>query len=196
MRRLVDALRRGLWCAGICALLLASRATASDHALSADLDGDGRGDRITINAQEPTILHVWLSATQTTNIIRSRQPLLRVAVIDLDGDNRAELIASGSSTGLQVWTKRSKGFRTFRPRSSRSPSSLSRSSQHASDDGLPLAPETGDAFRPLPSLLVLPGHPGAPMFKSWRRAPRLARGPTPPPCFTPFAPRPPPLPAV
>src|SRR5262245_21714938 len=102
----------GLWI-----LLLAPRAEAG-HGLFADLDADGRRDHVTVDAHKPWIVRIWLSATRSTHIIRSSQPLRSVTVVDLNGDRRPELIFSNRSHGLQVWTKDPGGFVAYphRPR--------------------------------------------------------------------------------
>src|SRR5262249_57455159 len=60
---------------GLCALLLVPRAEAGHRRLFADLDADGRRDHVTVDKHEPWIVRIWLSATRSTHIIRSAQPL-------------------------------------------------------------------------------------------------------------------------
>jgi hypothetical protein len=177
----------------VCALLVAPRAYANQPTSVGDFDGDGHGDRVTFTLQEPSIVRVWLSATRTTQIIRSPEPLLAVVVHDLDGDRRAELVATKRSSGLHIWTKKQKGFRAYRPTHRPSPVALSRSNHRAFDPGpTPPVLET-TAFSSVPPTLVISSvHPRAPAFRAWRYAPRLARDPTSSPRLTPFAPRPPP----
>src|SRR4029077_19809935 len=95
---------------GLCVLLLAPRAEAGHRRLFADFDADGHRDRVTLDAREPWIVRIWLSATRSTHIIRSAQPLRDITLVDLNGDRRPELIATGRSHGLQVWTKAAAGF--------------------------------------------------------------------------------------
>ena len=196
MHRIASMLRRAVWLTCLCALLLASRADASESTLVADFDGDGQGDRVTRNWQEPSVLRVWLSATRTTDVIRSREPLRHVVAADLDGDRRAELIVSNRSRGLRIWTKKHKGFRAYHPKQAPSPIGLSRPTGHAFDDGPPTPMLEMSASRPVPPSLALSVRPPAPTFGATRHAPRFARAPISPQYFAPFAPRPPPAPAV
>ena len=99
--------------ASLCALLCSAPAYANTTGTFADFDGDGHGDRVTIDTAEPFIVRVWLSATQRMHIIHSAQPLRAVTAADLNGDHRAELIATTRSSGLHVWTKARSGFRTY-----------------------------------------------------------------------------------
>jgi hypothetical protein len=101
---------------GLCVLLLVTRAEARHRRAFIDLDADGRRDRVTLDAREPWIVRVWLSATRSTHIIRSAQPLRAITAVDLNGDHRPELIVSNRSHGLQVWTKAPSGFVKYRRR--------------------------------------------------------------------------------
>src|SRR5262245_51396938 len=78
----------------LCVLLLTPRAEAGRRRLFADFDADGRRDRVTLDAHEPWIVRIWLSATRSTHIIRSAQPLRAITAVDLNGDRRPELIFS------------------------------------------------------------------------------------------------------
>lgn len=121
--RMPASLRPVVWLACVCLLLGAHTATASELHVRGDLDGDGKHDRITLDRSQPTILKVWLSASHTTWTVRSRTPIVRVALSDLDGDNRPELITRGKEPGLTVWTrKKHQGFKRFRPRHNERPS--------------------------------------------------------------------------
>ncbi len=97
-----------------CTLLFAGFASAADPSLSADFDGDGHRDHAVLDHTEPSVLHVWLSATNVTATLRSQTPIIHLAATDLDGDRRFELIA-GDRTGLKVWTKTHHDFRSYRP---------------------------------------------------------------------------------
>jgi hypothetical protein len=125
---------------GLCVLLLAPRAEAGHRRIFADLDADGRRDHVTLDAREPWIVRIWLSATRSTHIIRTAQPLRDVTAVDLNGDRRPELIASTRSHGLQVWTKAPGGFVAY-PHRPRPPTrDVSGSTRHHIDDdtdGLP-----------------------------------------------------------
>jgi hypothetical protein len=61
-------------------LLAAPRTYANGSALATDLDGDGRGDRVVVTQDEPSLVRVWLSTTSTTHVIRSAEPVLAVAL--------------------------------------------------------------------------------------------------------------------
>ena len=71
----VSRLIRVLPLVGLCLLLLAPRAEAGRRRVCADFDADGHRDRVTLDAHEPWIVRIWLSATRSTHIIRSAQPL-------------------------------------------------------------------------------------------------------------------------
>src|SRR5258705_8501525 len=111
MPRVNPALRRGVCLACLWVLLFGIRAHADGHAVIADFDGDGRSDHVSLDARDAAVVRIWFSASQTTQIIRSRQPLRDITAADLNGDHRPELIASTRSHGLQVWVKAHTGFR-------------------------------------------------------------------------------------
>src|SRR5215468_1516742 len=132
---------RTLPLAGLCLLLLAPRAEAGHRRLFIDFDADGRRDRVTLDVREPWIVRIWLSATRSTHIIRSAQPLRDIAAVDLDGDHRPELIASTRSRGLQVWTNAPGGFVVYPLRRRPPTRDVSSSDRHRLDkdiDELPL----------------------------------------------------------
>jgi hypothetical protein len=126
---------------GLCVLLLVTRAEARHRGAFVDLDADGRRDRVTLDVRHPWIVRVWLSATRSTHFIRSTQPLRAIAVVDLNGDRHLELIASGRSRGLQVWTKAPSGFVKYRRRARPpTPRDVGGAGRHRVDDdsgGLP-----------------------------------------------------------
>jgi len=129
--RMPPSLRHVVWLACICLLLSGRTAAASELHVGGDLDGDGQRDRITLDRTHPYVLNVWLSSSQTTWTVRSRTPIVRVAVSDLDGDNRAELITRGKEPGLTVWTrKKHHGFKRYHPRRTELPS-IARTSPRA-----------------------------------------------------------------
>ena len=77
----------------LCACCVAFPLTAAANGLLAvDLDGDGRSDYVVSDYREPHVLHVWLSATDTTQIIRTRARAQQIAAVDLDGDHKPELV--------------------------------------------------------------------------------------------------------
>lgn len=106
MRLLRLAARTVLLLACFCATTTSARAATALSPVSVDLDGDGRRDVATLDHQDPSLLQVWLSTTDTTSVLRARVPIVRIAVTDLDGDHTPELIAAGAGPGLQVWTHR------------------------------------------------------------------------------------------
>jgi hypothetical protein len=125
---------RTLLLVGLCALLLAPRAEAGHRRLFADLDADGRRDHVTVDTHEPWIVRIWLSATRSTHIIRSPQPLRGITVVDLNGDRRPELIFSNRSHGLQVWTSAPGGFVAYPHRPRPPTDDISGSTRHRVDD--------------------------------------------------------------
>jgi len=179
MPRMPSTVSRALWLACLCALLLVPRADAHDRALTADFDGDGHGDHVTFTSYEPSVVRIWLSATKTTHVIRSSEPLRTVAAADLDGDHRAELLASNRSTGLHVWTRGRNRFRTFRQKDTRQPVGFS-SSRHRASEGAPMPASATDADRRIAPGLVFVGYRGPPACRAWNPSPRLDRGPTSP----------------
>jgi hypothetical protein len=183
---------RTLAFACLCLLLLAPGAEAGRRRLFADFDADGRRDRVTLDAREPWIVRIWLSATRSTHIIRSAQPLRDITLVDLNGDRRPELIATGRSHGLQVWTKAAAGFVAY-PRQ-RSPFSrdVGGSRRHRVDDN-------SDEFPPgIATAKLTPGLPTTSVNRR-RASPHVGRrGAEQPPggraavALTPLSPRPPP----
>lgn len=187
---MTSTLRRVVWLACVCALLGASRAQAAGPALAADFDGDGRHDRVTRGA-EASVLVVWLSATGTSSVVRSSEPLERVAALDLDGDHhRAELIASGTSQRVHVWTARNAGFHRYRASRLHWPSTLDRPGPRL-DDQLPApAPDDG---QPVPPRLSTGFVPPDPVLHNGRRGPRRHEASASWAGVDPFSPRPPPV---
>lgn len=106
--------RRAIWVALTAILLLTRVAAAADPALSADFDGDGHRDRVTLDHAQPSVVRVWLSSTNATAEIHSHTPIVRLVARDLDGDHRYELIANADGR-VQVWTRKRHGFRAFTP---------------------------------------------------------------------------------
>ena len=71
----VRVLRHRLWLACVCLLLGATVAAASTPSVVADFDGDGQHDRAEVSPRGSAI-HIWLSATRSTSVLRSRTPIL------------------------------------------------------------------------------------------------------------------------
>jgi hypothetical protein len=131
-----------MWLAWACLCLTGPVATAAESALKIDLDGDGRADLITFDDRQPSVLHVWLSSTATTQTIRSAIPVVQVVATDLDGDHRPEIIARGG-TGLEIWMHGRRGFRSYRPKRI-VPGAIGHPSHRQFDDG-PTVPATAVA---------------------------------------------------
>jgi hypothetical protein len=191
MRHLTLTLRQAFWMVCACVFLL-PHVAAAEPSLTIDLDGDGRRDQVMLDGREPSFLHVWLSASGKTQTIRSRVPLLQFVVADLDGDHRPELIARDSDSQLHVWTRKRKGFHSFRPRHPISPPLVRRDLRNIEDqDGEPLGEITSTPDAPF--ALALCASPRAPGLEaSAARAPHPARAGRSLTAVDPFAPRPPP----
>jgi len=185
---------RAIWlaCAGV--LLIVSCATATELKLSAELDGDGRQDHVTLDRYEPQVLRVWLSATRTTRVLRSRRPIVGVVAIDLNGDGRPELIVT-TATALRVWTNGRNGFHSYHPtRSTRA--AIGCGSDRLFEDG-PMAPQCPlPGFRPGLEALDTCLRCRAPTGLPSHDAPARVRGGTPASPLASSAPRPPPAPFI
>jgi len=170
--------------------LLPRVAAAAEPAFAVDFDGDGRHDRVVLDHERPSFLHIWLSASNTTHVLYSRKPLQRVAVADLDGDRRPELIARDSESRIQVWVHRRMGFLNYRPRHG-NPTSLRlpvRRNVHETDaDSVSVLERTAAA-----PLALLRASAKGPFFEARRAG--IATGAPTRHLFVipPFAPRPPP----
>jgi hypothetical protein len=137
-------LRHLVWSA--CILALVSAAEASNRVVTADFDGDGHTDSVSIDRAEPSILHVRLSRSGTVTRIRRARPVLYIVARDLDGDRLPELITTedASTSGgrwlqtLRVWTPDgSAGFRKYHPRR-RVPRTLKAPWDQRVDEGAPV----------------------------------------------------------
>jgi hypothetical protein len=194
MRDLAHTLRRACWtvCACVLLVLLLPHSAAAGPSLAIDLDGDGRRDQVTLDRLDPSLLHVWLSASSTTQVIRSHVPLLQVAAADLDGDHRPELIARDGNSKLHVWMRKHTRFHWYRPRDGARPLLEQPNRRSLEDnDSEPPGVLTSAPFTPI--ALTLCASPRAPGLEaSIRRAPHTARACRPVAVVDPFAPRPPP----
>jgi hypothetical protein len=190
MRHPLTRLGPVLWAVCACLLLLPN-VTAAEPSLAVDFDGDGQPDTVWLDQRRPSVIRVWLSASGTTEVLRSRRPLQNVTATDLDGDRSPELIASDSQARLHVWTPNAKGFRRFRHSRLVLPKGLNAPGHRV--DGRNREPEeafTGGAFAP-PELtrtspLVAPDHRAAACAS--HDAPVRPASPS----VNPFSPRPPP----
>lgn len=185
-------LRRASWLICACLLLLPHSAIAAEPSLAIDFDGDGWRDHVTLDRQEPTLLHVWLSASNTTEVIRNRVPLMRVSAVDIDGDHQPELIASDQELRIQVWSRTHKGFHPRRPRPI-IPTAGKRPTGHRVDDSdaLPDDEIAGNWSAPLGLALCASLHPLGSELRH-ARAPRTVGACRSFIAVDPFRPRPPP----
>jgi hypothetical protein len=192
MRRLLSTLPRLLLFASVCVWLGGTAAQAAESSITADFDGDGQNDRVTVDHGEPSVLHVWLSTTGMTFTIRSTVPVLQLVARDLDGDNRAELIGHDSAAGLHIWTNRHKGFHAFRPHRI-VPGALGSTTRHRWDDGPPSDTSGLSWNKPLPVGLVLSDDSRGPSDGPGSSFPSVSPAAGTGRPLTPLRPRPPPL---
>ena len=186
-------LRQAFWVVFACVLLLPAFAAAAERPRPVDLDGDGRHDRFTVDShRDPSVLRVWLSASNTTHLIRARVPLVQVIAVDLDGDHRPELVARDSESRIRVWTRKGTRFDSYRPRevASRTLQQPNHRTIRDNDSELPDV-TTSTAFAPL--ALALCASPRAPALgHSSACAPQTAPADRSLTAVEPFAARPPP----
>ena len=192
MTRTAGALRTVLWALCVCALLAPRAARAAEPSVLADFDGDGQRDRATLDGVERSILRVWLSATNSTAILRSQTPIAGIGARDLDGDLRAELIAGGVSPGLQVWTKLRTGFTRFKP-GPLMPGTMSRPLGHDVEEDSGESPAAITSAGPSLVALALSPRPRAPSPRLVRPIDARAAEPRSFQRLGPLAPRPPPV---
>jgi hypothetical protein len=187
----VSRLIRVLPLVGLCLLLLAPRAEAGRRRVCADFDADGHRDRVTLDAHEPWIVRIWLSATRSTHIIRSAQPLRDITAVDLNGDRRPELIASTRARGLQVWAKAPDGFVVY-PHRARPPTrQASGAARHRLDDNNEESPPEIANAKQIHAFVVTSFHRQAAIASVGSRADQ-PRGRRTPLQLAPLSPRPPP----
>ena len=177
----------------VCAcVLLLPRFAAAEPSLAIDLDGDGRRDRFMVDRREPSVLHVWLSAHGTTQVIRTRVPLQQVVATDLDGDHRPELIGRDSESQIHVWTRKRERFHPYR-RHDAVPGTFEQPNRRCIDDTDREAPGVITSTPFAPFALTLCASSRAPgLGASTACAPHTARACRSLTAVDPFAPRPPP----
>jgi hypothetical protein len=173
-------------------LLIGPSVAAAAPSVIADFDGDRQPDRAELSHREPSAVRIWLSTTRRTSVVRSSSPILSIAARDLDGDRRAELIATKASTGLQVWTARRHGFAAFNPKRV-TLSTLSPPTCHSVDDCSAEAAEATDQRAPDPPVPSLPSQACAVASTAARVSTRIVVIPESSDVFAPLSPRPPPL---
>lgn len=175
----------------LCVLLLAPRAEAGRQRVFADFDADGRRDRVTLDAHEPWIVRIWLSATRSTHIIRSAQPLRDITAVDLNGDHRPELIATNRARGLQVWAKAPGGFVAYAHRARPPTRQIDGSGRHRVDDNNEESPPEIANAKQSPAFVVTSFYRQAAIATVGSRAdqPRSRRSAL---RLAPLSPRPPP----
>jgi hypothetical protein len=184
-------LRQAFWMAWACVLLVPHLATA-EPSLAIDLDGDGRPDLVTQDRAEPLVLHVWLSASGTTQTIRTRVPLLQIVAADLDGDHRLELVATDTESKIHVWKRKRKGFHAYRRRVVVAPA-LERRNCRGIEDGETKPPGVITSTPYAPFALTLCASPRAPGLETTTsRAAHTVRAWLSLTAVDPFVPRPPP----
>ena len=191
MTRIAGTLRRLVWAVWVCTLLAPHAVHAGDRSVLADFDGDGQRDRATLDGLEPSVLRVWLSSTHSTAIVRGHTPIAGIAARDLDGDLRAELIAGGASTGLQVWTRHRTGFAPFTPRPTAS-GTLGPPRRHNIEEDSDEAPAATTSTGSSLVALALSPQPRAPSRPTARLLSLAPADPHAPERLAPVAPRPPP----
>jgi hypothetical protein len=143
-----------------CVLLAPHTAQAAERSVRADFDGDGQRDHASLDRLEPSVVRIWLSTTRSAAIVRSPTPIAGIAALDLDGDRRAELIAGGASTGLQIWTARRHGLSPFA--SQQVPGTLARPVRHTVADDPDDEPPAVAPAASSPIALELASEPRAP----------------------------------
>jgi len=186
-------LRRASWLLCACFLLLPRFAAAAETSIAVDFDGDGQRDHVTLYHREPMLLQVWLSASDTTQVIRSLVPLIRVSATDLDGDHRPELIASDSDLQIHVWSRTHKGFHSYPPRNVHPtvPTAGKQPNRVDDNDTEPGGVIAGTGLAPF--ALARCSSPHSPMREVRpAHAPRSTRACESFTAVDPFAPRPPP----
>lgn len=187
--RVIRGLLLLTWASVVPGVPLVSAATPS---LIADFDGDGKHDRVELDRRDPSALRIWLSATRSTSVVRSPTPILVIAARDLDHDRRDELIATGASTRLHVWTKRHKGFAAVRPKHTTAVPLLT-STGHSVEHAPPETPAADAPLLPAPLASPLSAQPRAPILIAGRVSTPVVAGLTSSRFLAPLAPRPPPL---
>jgi hypothetical protein len=95
--------RRVCLCVWAAVLVAALPRVAAADDLRADFDRDGVTDVVTLDPASTSLLHVWLSTTQTERELRTSRPVYRMVAVDLDGDGRPELVVSDTHATLHIW---------------------------------------------------------------------------------------------
>ena len=177
------------WIVGVCLALLPTFAAAAEPSLAVDIDSDGRHDTVVLDRGKPSVLQVWLSASDTTQVIYTRVPLQRIVAADLNGDHLPDLIASDSELQIHVWTRKRTGFHSYRPRTV-VPRTLNQPNRRRVDDN---DRQSAGVLTSPTFALALCASPRAPALEA---IPALAthtgRGCGSSAAIDPFAPRPPP----
>jgi hypothetical protein len=181
MRHPVRTLRRLLLV--ICGfVLLLPGVAAATPSLAVELDGDDRHDRVAVDSHDPSVLRIWLSASNTIQLIRTEATLQRVIAADLDGDHRLELVAHDSRSRIRVWTRTHQEFREFRARHSVGGLLWTANQQRVDEP---------DALAPC-ALMPCAQATGPALATFHTQAPRMGGACRLLPAIDPFAPRPPP----
>lgn len=170
--------RRGwlvLW-AGILVGLLPRVAAAGD--LLADLDRDGVTDVVSIDPASASLLHVWLSTTQTERELNTTRPVYRMVAVDLDGDGRPELVVTDTHATLHIWRHAGNGrLRQVHPRAVATP-------QREARDGTNFHEDPSQADTAIPTRGTTPVVDQ--LLRSPHTPPRTLRGTLPATSVAPF----------
>lgn len=185
--------RRAAWLVVACVLALARLASA--EAAPVDLDGDGQHDRWTVERSDPSAVHVWLSQTQSTHVIRTHVPVVQVVAVDLDGDRRPELVARDSRFEIHVWKWRRKRttFRAFHRHPIMPPAIAGHQEHRVDDEERDPVGIVSTTTLSVVALLLSPAPRGPDFTPSIIAALPTVRPHGALAALDPFAPRPPPL---
>lgn len=191
---MIPRLARLFWLLCACCVAFPLSAAAAGL-LAADLDGDGRNDYVVTDRHHPHVLRVWFSASDTTQIIRTKARAQQIAAADLDGDRKPELIWR-DGVKLHVLKRAEGKFKRVRARHVAPQSHTPRETPNANDrdTDLPAATSVGTSdvaapphafVYPPPAAVLLSSHAERAASVRERRS-ILEFVPRPPPASTPL----------
>ena len=102
--------RAALLCAAVSIGLAV--ASSAQHAIVADLNGDGVPDRVDLGPGSFQIL-VHTSGRSRPQSLNARDWVVSLAVADVNHDGRPDIVATTSRLGLRVWVNRGRGKFAF-----------------------------------------------------------------------------------